>query len=701
MNDRRYGKSKLQTTYRAAKRSWGDKLRVIDSETEANLIEEVSKKIAGGYTLEQIEKEFPQIVNVQVKLQDKTKGEKIGSETILKDKAKDVVIQYFRRNKITDSVESHFVIFATAKSKEKKKQEDQENKSEDSSIKTFRNLFGNVDLAIIPKEASESSGIMSCQKKDMDSLERRHLVSISTYLDHGQTLNIAGLSSKLFEQLKKQRRNPPENPYKQYLDSFCSYYDYAPNGKLMKVSYPEKLLLLHETKNVPLIKQSKKMKVAAAGCLGSVVYSTLISTGSRLGSHTLAINARMNDGKVDPKHFLYLEVQNKDRMLTNWLERLGFGRLWLETAYLLQEDKIEKNSQKANILDKLSWVKDDREYRDYVKMNERLQRNEQDLAGSKFNPVKYAQIFKLHDELLRAREIACGIGDKFYERKGNPSYKNYLETKKKMSIEYINKLEGDLKVQLEKVNSIQLNREISKREKQHFSDRVLHWANRVYKDDPELEQMKKRAFVPPYFKWKNDDEVATDKDIIAEKVEQAVNNLIFYSTQITEPIAPKSLPKEAHTLLRNTFLIAEKTAQINILKKSLSLASDERKIEHIIFIINNLTAEISSIESKTALLPDIPGAMLLYKQVNEILPFVLSVQDQYLDAVLEGNTHDATIMSEEYRKQLLILYNLVKDDPELMRLVSDRLEHNRMRHCFNKVTGNNYLFHSMRTCWRN
>lgn len=689
----KYGKNTLQTTVHSVKKCKGIAPSILSNEM---LINEISKKIANNCTISDLEnmlEGYPDItlqIKPIIEHREEFKETAIPGDKIVKDIAHDVVIQYFRKNRTTNSSESHIAIFAIEKEATIRKRQAEGISSDNlkkDTINKYANLFGNVDIVIIPRSATKDSEITNCQRNDITELERRHCVSIATFLDHGQTLNIGGLGQNLFDRLAmagkapKANKKATNNVYKQYLDNFCTYYSEAPNGELMRTPYPEKLILLHETKALPLIKQSKQMKVAATGCIGSVVYTTRISDKNKLGSHTLALNSRMNDGNVDPSGFVYLEVENKDKMLTNWLERLGCGRLWLETAFHVEEDNENKNSHSQENWNKYAWTSNIPEYKSAIENLESLNNLTLNKFDQQYTKLKYANIFNLQDELLRAREIASGIGDQFYEMKDKNSSDNYHLSRDNLRGGHLAYLEDQFKKEVEKCSNIYLEKDIADRELFHFRDRVLAWSNRIYKNNPEIEQIKSQAFVPPYFKWKNRSDVQIGTDTLKGKIDLSLNKMIYMRTANSNPIVNSSHKQSDKVLLANIYAISSKQVAMHelIIKMNNSVNKEEK--QHLNFILNNMANEIQNSEIHTHIPENIDESLTSYIEVNKLLPIVLLLQNNYIEKLLTNNN----LNDSSYEEHINKLIELAGDNIDLVNQISVQLERNRVRYCINET----------------
>ncbi len=208
-----------------------------------------------------------------------------------------------------------------------------------NTLKFYQGIFGNVDVCIIPLMTTKPDFDGSLR---IDRLSREHiklmlpedLVTISQHLDHGQMFNLAALEALGMTDLSHQKPFFSTNAYQQYFDDFTHYSRHSPNGNLMRRQLPNQLSLLHLTEKKPLIIKSKELRVSRAGCIGNMVYTTTLvgDDHNMLGGHTIGLYYRTSAPRqITSENFIYLDVENNRNTLTNWIEKLGRGRVLLET----------------------------------------------------------------------------------------------------------------------------------------------------------------------------------------------------------------------------------------------------------------------------------------------------------------------------------------------------------------------------------
>lgn len=205
-------------------------------------------------------------------------------------------------------------------------------------IQGFQRIFGNVDVFVIPfpVENSLSRPDLNFNHNDINSIQAfppRFLIKIAHHLDHGQLLNLSELKQLGFPDLKHQSPPFSEDPYQQYLDDVEYYTRYAPNGSLMHKSLSASPFLLHQTPYKQQIIDSNDLRVSRAGCMGNMVYTTLLMGNEQniIGGHAIGLYKRLYPEHTLAKDkFILLQVKHNNNRLTNWIEKLGRGRLFLE-----------------------------------------------------------------------------------------------------------------------------------------------------------------------------------------------------------------------------------------------------------------------------------------------------------------------------------------------------------------------------------
>lgn len=206
----------------------------------------------------------------------------------------------------------------------------------------FYRQFGNVDLCLISsnqlnrcngvESSKERPPITFCLRADIvKQLQSKDLVSISHYLDHGQTLNLSEFKTLGFGDLSNHTPSLIADPYQQYLNEISYYALNTFNGSLITRTLPKRLRLLHLTPHKKAILASQELKVSRAGCIGNMVYTTLLvgDKFNMIGGHTIGLCNRLaclpnNDSLI------LLRLTQTGNRLTNWIEKLGRGRIFLE-----------------------------------------------------------------------------------------------------------------------------------------------------------------------------------------------------------------------------------------------------------------------------------------------------------------------------------------------------------------------------------
>ena len=205
-------------------------------------------------------------------------------------------------------------------------------------IRGYQGLFGNVDLMVIPSYLLTQDRLPGDiltftwhQQADINQLSANMLVSISRYLDHGQLLNLGELHQLGCRNLGSEESMASIDPYQQYFHDFNYNVKHAPNGCLMKVALPSSLIVLHQTAHKPAIIESNEMRISRAGCMGNMVYTTLLSGNNIIGGHAIGLYERSHPGaSLTKDDFILFQVNHLQNRLTNWIEKLGRGRLFLD-----------------------------------------------------------------------------------------------------------------------------------------------------------------------------------------------------------------------------------------------------------------------------------------------------------------------------------------------------------------------------------
>lgn len=199
-----------------------------------------------------------------------------------------------------------------------------------SADKVMLHRFGNVDVCISARKKDPMFTWHECSQEESQHLHPEFLVRIARYLDNGQTLNMSS-----FPKWGSGERAYSSDPYQGYLDDFFYYEQLAPNGSLMRTHLPKQLNLLHLTCFKKEILESQAIRVSRAGCIGNLVYTTeLVGLQANImGGHVLGLNQRKFAlAPPDKNHFIFMKVDCRNNIITNWIQKYGRGRLFLEAG---------------------------------------------------------------------------------------------------------------------------------------------------------------------------------------------------------------------------------------------------------------------------------------------------------------------------------------------------------------------------------
>ena len=188
-------------------------------------------------------------------------------------------------------------------------------------------FFGNVDLFIAPPESNVDTIEWKSEEQSGD-LPKEIFPKIARYLDNGQSLNL----SRLREIGVSSLGDFSSDPYQQHFQDFTYYSSIAPNGCLLQNSLNHPFRVTHQTPHKDKILESKKLNVSKSGCMGNVTYTTELvgDQGNLLGGHAIGLHRRKY-GDLSPKkeQLLCMEVQRTGNFITNWIEKLGRGQMFL------------------------------------------------------------------------------------------------------------------------------------------------------------------------------------------------------------------------------------------------------------------------------------------------------------------------------------------------------------------------------------
>lgn len=221
----------------------------------------------------------------------------------------------------------------------------------------FFKTFGNVDLCLLPESIILTREASKLQKMVFSSLDniktflsRDDFITVAHYLDHGQTFNLSTLKQLGFDDLSDievtlKNLWQPVDPYQQYLNDISDYVHTTFNGTLITRRLPETFQLLHLTHHKRPIITSKQLRVSLAGCIGNMVYTTMLvgDDYNVIGGHTIGLCNRLSCLPSND-NLILLELEQSGNIITNWIEKLGRGRLFLEARNRMLSTGTYKNS---------------------------------------------------------------------------------------------------------------------------------------------------------------------------------------------------------------------------------------------------------------------------------------------------------------------------------------------------------------------
>ncbi len=225
--------------------------------------------------------------------------------------------------------------------------------SQNNAIQGFQRLFGNVDVFLIPHEPMMNSlqsewVFQHNDKQTILELHPRFLVNIAHHLDHGQRLNLSEFKQLGFSDSVDVDYLSSVDPYQHYLLDFKYYAATVPNGWLMYKSISKAPFVAHQTPYKHIIAESKELRVSRAGCMGNMVYTTLLVGDQEdvIGGHAIGLYKRKyEDMPLKKDNYILLQAQHNKNRLTNWIEKLGRGRLFLEArnSLLFSDEKRSRS----------------------------------------------------------------------------------------------------------------------------------------------------------------------------------------------------------------------------------------------------------------------------------------------------------------------------------------------------------------------
>lgn len=215
------------------------------------------------------------------------------------------------------------------------------NKHTSKSSQLYYRIFGNVDLALIPFQPDFDNDIDidwydNSQLEMLSHVPVSSLITISKYLDHGQSLNLKTLNNLLNKKLVESKSIiSMGETYQQNIEDFYYHVKHAPNGNALLFNQTYEYLA-HQTRFKKEINDTGVISTSQGGCLGNVIYSTKILNDGKgrqyMGGMSIGLSARLYATKqLKEDTLLLFHVINQGNYVTNWINSIGFGRLKLES----------------------------------------------------------------------------------------------------------------------------------------------------------------------------------------------------------------------------------------------------------------------------------------------------------------------------------------------------------------------------------
>lgn len=208
------------------------------------------------------------------------------------------------------------------------------------SIALYYQMFGNIDLAIIPmkENITQEINIHWYEKNQIENIAQipaHCLINIAKYLDHGQSLNLKTLdklhqTQSLIDYLKLHSAQISTQP----MQDFYDYFSHSPNGFAL-LKKQDFQYIAHMTRYKKEIIESGFISTSNGGCLGNVIYSIKILENEKglryMPGMSLGLAARLFSNKqLEENKFFLFHIQEQGNQFSNWINNLGFGRLKLE-----------------------------------------------------------------------------------------------------------------------------------------------------------------------------------------------------------------------------------------------------------------------------------------------------------------------------------------------------------------------------------
>jgi hypothetical protein len=239
----------------------------------------------------------------------------------------------------------------------------------ENKLYNFKSSFGDVELYFVSDTINQACDIEIEQCEDVKFLSMDVLVEVQRNLHQGQMLNMSTLMHEYDIALDMKKYAGKKDVFSQYFIDFENYRTNTKFGQSMirKISRNGYVYGIHQTtsKIKKEIIDTDNLHVSKTGCLGSGVYCALSLPENMellIGGHVMGLYNRANSKaelkkqddtpiiqltqkkrKVEStivtpcplevsghSDFLFFKARYGGNRLSNWIERFGSGRLYLE-----------------------------------------------------------------------------------------------------------------------------------------------------------------------------------------------------------------------------------------------------------------------------------------------------------------------------------------------------------------------------------
>jgi hypothetical protein len=235
------------------------------------------------------------------------------------------------------------------------------NSLDNSNSLYFNQDIGNNEIIFVPENIKNILNFE--QISTLEKCQPSQFIEIQKNLYEGQMLNLSTLTKIYNINMDAFNSLPETDCYTQYFKDFCKYQNEGRfrNSMVSDLSSQNEIYTLHQTskKSVKEITKDKSFMVSKTGCLGSGVYCTTMLANNIPGGHAIGLFKRSirnsglnesnfknklehnnleiskleNKNQIPSKHngidFLAFKVKYNGNKITNWIERMGNGRLYL------------------------------------------------------------------------------------------------------------------------------------------------------------------------------------------------------------------------------------------------------------------------------------------------------------------------------------------------------------------------------------